>query len=69
MKIIMYHYIRESLKQLPNFRYLHIENFKKQLDFFEKEFGFVTYNVLLIRSSKMELLGLGYLAINHLLVM
>ncbi|EAI5083360.1 polysaccharide deacetylase, partial [Campylobacter jejuni] len=21
MKIIMYHYIRESLKQLPNFRY------------------------------------------------
>ncbi|EAH9308004.1 polysaccharide deacetylase, partial [Campylobacter jejuni] len=44
MKIIMYHYVRESLKQLPNFRYLHIENFKKQLDFFEKEFGFVTYD-------------------------
>lgn len=43
----MYHYIRESLKQLPNFRYLHIENFKKQLDFFEKEFGFVTYDEFL----------------------
>ncbi|EJT5053241.1 polysaccharide deacetylase family protein [Campylobacter jejuni] len=47
MKIIMYHYVRESLKQLPNFRYLHIENFKKQLDFFEKEFGFVTYDEFL----------------------
>ncbi|EAL7595615.1 polysaccharide deacetylase [Campylobacter jejuni subsp. doylei] len=47
MKIIMYHYIRESLKQLPKFRYLHIENFKKQLDFFEKEFGFVTYDEFL----------------------
>lgn len=43
----MYHYIRESLKQLPKFRYLHIENFKKQLDFFEKEFGFVTYDEFL----------------------
>ncbi|EID3794353.1 polysaccharide deacetylase family protein, partial [Campylobacter jejuni] len=29
------------------FRYLHIENFKKQLDFFEKEFGFVTYDEFL----------------------
>lgn len=47
MKIIMYHYIRESLKNLPNFRYLHIENFKKQLDFFEKEFGFVSYDEFL----------------------
>ncbi|GAA7237965.1 hypothetical protein HpCK35_29240 [Helicobacter pylori] len=47
MKIIMYHYIRESLKQLPKFRYLHIENFKKQLDFFEKEFGFITYDEFL----------------------
>ncbi|AVL47103.1 polysaccharide deacetylase [Campylobacter jejuni subsp. doylei] len=47
MKIIMYHYIRESLKQLPKFRYLHIKNFKKQLDFFEKEFGFVTYDEFL----------------------
>ncbi|EIW6704607.1 polysaccharide deacetylase, partial [Campylobacter jejuni] len=47
MKIIMYHYIRESLKPLPNFRYLHIENFKKQLDFFKKEFGFVSYDEFL----------------------
>lgn len=47
MKIIMYHYVRESIKHLPHFRYLHIENFKKQLDFFEKEFGFVSYDEFL----------------------
>lgn len=44
MKIIMYHYVRQSLKHLPYFRYLHFENFKKQLDFFDKKFGFVSYN-------------------------
>ena len=41
MKAIMYHYVREYSDSLPNFRYLDIENFSKQLDFFEKEFGFM----------------------------
>ena len=43
MKVIMYHYVRKSIKNLPYFRYLDIENFKKQLDYFEKEFGFVKF--------------------------
>ncbi|WP_236103480.1 hypothetical protein [Campylobacter armoricus] len=47
MKIIMYHYIREKRLELPYFRYLHINNFKKQLNFFEKEFGFVSYDEFL----------------------
>ena len=42
MKAIMYHYVREFNKNLPNFRFLHINDFKKQLDFFEKKYGFVS---------------------------
>lgn len=43
MKVIMYHYVRSSSKDFPFFRYLSVENFCKQLDFFEKEFGFVKF--------------------------
>ncbi len=44
MKAIMYHYIRNSDKNFPFFRYLSIENFYKQLDFFEKNYGFVKFD-------------------------
>lgn len=33
MKAVMYHYVRTSSVDLPYFRYLHVENFRKQLDF------------------------------------
>lgn len=42
MKGIMYHYVREVQNDLPHFKYLHIEDFRKQLDYFSREFGFVT---------------------------
>ena len=38
----MYHYVRAPQKSLPNFRYLHIDNFKKQLDYFQSKYGFIT---------------------------
>ena len=38
----MYHYVREKNKNYPFFRYLDITKFRKQLDFFEKKFGFVS---------------------------
>ena len=38
----MYHYVREFDPSLPNFRFLKVENFEKQLDFFQEQFGFVT---------------------------
>ena len=44
MKAIMYHYVRKFNKDLPNFRFLCVNEFKKQLDFFEKEYGFVSKN-------------------------
>ena len=43
MKAIMYHYVREYDPDLPNFRFLDIANFRKQLDHFEAEHGFVTH--------------------------
>lgn len=42
MKAIMYHYVRPDNLALPNFKNLHIDDFEKQLDYFEKEFGFVS---------------------------
>ncbi len=44
MKSIMYHYVRNSNKEMPFFRYLSIDNFKKQLDFFEEEYGFISHD-------------------------
>jgi peptidoglycan/xylan/chitin deacetylase (PgdA/CDA1 family) len=42
MKAIMYHYVKEDDPSFPNFNHLHIEDFKKQLDYLENQFGFVT---------------------------
>src|SRR5688500_2043277 len=33
MKAIMYHYIRPETKDLPFLRYLHVDDFSRQLDF------------------------------------
>ena len=38
----MYHYVREFDEKFPNFRFLDICNFSKQLDYFEKTFGIVS---------------------------
>lgn len=43
MKAIMYHYVRSSNKNMPYFIYLSKKNFIEQLDYFEKEYGFVSY--------------------------
>ena len=42
MKAIMYHYVRQFDNDLPNFRFLDVDNFEKQLDFFQEKFGFVS---------------------------
>jgi len=41
MKAIMYHYVRQDDPELPHFRHLHIDDFVKQLEYFENEHGFV----------------------------
>jgi peptidoglycan/xylan/chitin deacetylase (PgdA/CDA1 family) len=42
MKAIMYHYIRPYDQEFPFWRGLNLDDFIKQLDFFEEEFGFVS---------------------------
>jgi peptidoglycan/xylan/chitin deacetylase (PgdA/CDA1 family) len=42
MKAIMYHYVRKYDKAFPNFRFLDFDNFRQQLDFFDRAYGFVT---------------------------
>lgn len=37
----MYHYVREFNPKFPNFRYLDVKNFRKQISFFKKNYGFV----------------------------
>jgi peptidoglycan/xylan/chitin deacetylase (PgdA/CDA1 family) len=41
MKFIMYHYIRPPCPDLPYFRYLELDDFRRQLDYFEATYGFV----------------------------
>jgi Polysaccharide deacetylase len=43
MKVIMYHYVRPAPEKLPYFRYLHVEDFARQLDWFAENHGFVTH--------------------------
>ncbi|MBT5373796.1 MAG: polysaccharide deacetylase family protein [Rhodospirillaceae bacterium] len=41
MKILYYHYVRPAPDGLPHFRYLHLDDFKVQLDMLDKDYGFV----------------------------
>lgn len=42
MKAVMYHYVRPDDPGLPHFRHLHLEDFRRQLSHFEREYGFVS---------------------------
>ena len=42
MKAIMYHYVRPDRADLPYFRHLHVDDFEQQLDYFAREYGFVS---------------------------
>lgn len=39
---IMYHYVRPVSEEYPNLNSLDVEIFKRQLDYFEKEYGFLS---------------------------
>ncbi len=41
MKNIMYHYIRPNNDEYKHFNNLDVDTFRRQLDFFQKEFGFI----------------------------
>ena len=59
MKAIMYHYVREYKSDLPKFRFLDIKNFRKQLDYFEKQYGFVSRKDwdLVIKKRNLDFVG------------
>lgn len=42
MNAVMYHYVRPFDADYPNFKNLHIDDFEKQLDYFEENYGFVS---------------------------
>jgi peptidoglycan/xylan/chitin deacetylase (PgdA/CDA1 family) len=42
MKIIMYHYVRPYSDNYPFFKNLDLKNFSKQLDYFDKKYGFLS---------------------------
>lgn len=52
MKAVMYHYVRAINEEQPNFKSLHVDDFRKQLDYFEEKFGIATYeDVLKVKSG------------------
>lgn len=42
MRVVMYHYVRNFDPKRPALRFLHIDDFRAQLDHFQEEYGFVT---------------------------
>ena len=46
MKAVMYHYVRRPTTDLPHFRYLHVDDFVAQLDYFAGTIGLVTREAL-----------------------
>ena len=42
MQNVMYHYVRPSSQKYPYFKNLDLETFKRQLDYFEDEYGFIS---------------------------
>ena len=47
MKAVMYHYVRPEPEALPHFKYLHIEDFRLQLDYFAENYGFARHEDVL----------------------
>jgi peptidoglycan/xylan/chitin deacetylase (PgdA/CDA1 family) len=41
MKVLYYHYVRPAPADMPHFRYLHLEDFRAQLDYLSESHGFV----------------------------
>jgi hypothetical protein len=37
MKVVMYHYVREPKDSLAHFNFLHIDDFRRQLDYFQEQ--------------------------------
>ncbi|GEO09933.1 polysaccharide deacetylase family protein [Segetibacter aerophilus] len=46
MKAVMYHYVRKENEAFPLFKFLHVDDFKKQLDYLSKNFGILHPSVL-----------------------
>ena len=42
MKAVMYHYVRPVPPDMPHFRYLHVDGFRRQLDWLKETVGFVS---------------------------
>jgi peptidoglycan/xylan/chitin deacetylase (PgdA/CDA1 family) len=60
MRAIMYHYVRESSGNYPFFRYLHIDDFRRQLDYFQNDEGFLTKAEFLKGFSTGQVPDKGY---------
>ncbi|MDB4184117.1 polysaccharide deacetylase family protein [Alphaproteobacteria bacterium] len=47
IKIIMYHYVRDNLNDLSVLNYLHVDDFKKQLDYISNNYKVISFEELL----------------------
>ena len=49
-KVVMYHYIRGFDKSLPYFNFLHLSDFKKQINYLEKKESFFSVSDDLVKN-------------------
>lgn len=59
MKAVMYHYVRPEPEGLPYFCYLHLDDFRSQLDLFDREHGFLSREEFLHSLKSGEPTGPG----------
>lgn len=60
MKIVMYHYVRPQDADLPHFNFLHVDDFARQLDFFQSSSNILS-PAALFEALQTGILPEGYL--------
>jgi len=59
IKVITYHYVRPLSTQFPHLKYLSLHTFEQQLDYFEREYGFISKTDFerILRKKKIDIPG------------
>ena len=61
IKVITYHYVKPTSDEFPHLKYLSVSMFQKQLDFFEKEYGFISKKSFELTLKKKQIVEPGVL--------
>ncbi len=61
IKVITYHYVRPDSKEFPDLKFITLDCFRKQLDYFNKEYGFISQRSFKESLQKKQIVESGVL--------